>query len=92
MEQKNLEMIEDFDKWKSTLHKLVHVSEIVGMKEDTVTDLAKKMGDYLANHVDPENREQRLLKQLWEVGTQEERHILAHLMFKMVETEYHGNH
>jgi hypothetical protein len=88
----NVKMIEDFDKWKATLHKIIHVSEVVGMNEDTITDIAKKIGDFLANRVDPENPQQRLLKQLWEAGTQEERHALAHMIVKMVEQEHHGVH
>jgi hypothetical protein len=92
MDFEHVKMIEDFDKWKNTLHRLVHVSKAVGMSEDTITDLAKKVGDFLSNKVDPENPQQRLLKQLWEVGTQEERHALAHLIVKMVEHEQHGVH
>ena len=89
MELENIKTIEDFDKWKDMLHKVVRTSRKVGMKEDTITDIAKKVGDYLHDHIDPENPEQRLLKQLWDVGTQEERHSLAHMIVKMVDKEVH---
>jgi len=92
MDLENVKMIEDFEKWKDTLHKTIHVSEKLGMSEDTVTDIGKKIGDFLMKNVDPENREQRLLKQLWETGTQEERHSLAHMLVKMVEKEHHTIH
>jgi Protein of unknown function (DUF3243) len=92
MDLENVKMIEDFDKWKETLHKVIHVSEAVGMKEETVVDIAKRIGDFLANKVDPENPQQRLIKQLWEVGSPEERHAMAHMIVKMVEQEHHGVH
>ncbi len=85
----HVEIIENFDKWKDTLHKAIHVSEKVGMSEDTTTDIAKKVGDFLLRNVDSENPQQRLLKELWESGTQEERHSLAHMLINMIEHEYH---
>ncbi len=90
MDLEHVKTLEDFGKWKETLHKAVHTSEKVGMKEDTITNIAKRVGDFLMKNVDPENPEQRLLKELWEVGTQEERHTLAHMLVKMVEKEQHG--
>ncbi len=90
MELENVKVIENFEKWKDALHKIIHVSEKMGVSEDTITDVGKKVGDFLMNNVDPENREQRLIKQLWEVGTQEERHSLAHMLVKMIEKEHHN--
>jgi len=89
MDLENVKTIENFDKWKETLHKAIHISEKVGMKEETVVDIAKRVGDFLNNNVDPENRQQRLLKDLWETGSKEERHALAHMLVKMIENEYH---
>ncbi|QVK18158.1 DUF3243 domain-containing protein [Mycoplasmatota bacterium] len=86
----NVETIKDFDKWKSTLHKVIHFSEKLNLSEDTITDIGKKVGDFLMNNVETENKEQKLLKQLWEVGTQEERHSLTHMLIKMIEKEHHG--
>ncbi|MDF2700605.1 MAG: hypothetical protein K0Q49_2164 [Haloplasmataceae bacterium] len=90
MDFENVKTIENFDKWTEALHKAVHISKKMGMKEDTITDIAKKVGDFLADNVDPENPKQRILKELWEVGNDEERHILAHLVVKLIETKYHN--
>lgn len=90
MDIENVKVIENFDKWKGTLHKAIHLSEKMKISEDTITDIGKKVGDFLMNNVDTENPQQQLLKQLWEVGTQEERHSLAHMLVKMIEKEHHG--
>lgn len=85
-----IEMIEDFSKWKDTLHKAVHVSRSAGMNDDTVVNIAERIGDFLSKNVDPKNPQQRVIKELWEVGTHEERHVFAQMMVKMVEKEQHS--
>jgi Protein of unknown function (DUF3243) len=85
MDFENVDLIEDFDKWKETLKRAVNISKAMGMSEDTITNIAKRIGDFLEDRVDPENREQRLLKHLWEAASPEERHTLAHIIVKMVD-------
>jgi hypothetical protein len=43
------------------------------------------MGDFLAKNVDPENEQERILKQLWDVGNEAEQRTLARLMVKLVD-------
>ncbi len=92
MELESVKIIENFGKWKQTLHKAIHISEAIGVKEDKVVDIAKKVGDFLSNNVETENPQQQLLKDLWDVGTDSEKHSLAHMLVKMVEQEHHSIH
>lgn len=85
MDFENARVIEDFDKWKNLLRNTVNFSKAVGMSEEFITEAAKRIGDFLDDKVDPENREQRLLKQLWDASSNYERHILAHIIVKMVQ-------
>ena len=85
-------MIENFDTWKDTLHKAIHTGEKVGMSEETVTDIGQRIGTFLMKTVDPENPQQRLLKELWEVGTPDQRHTLTHMLINMIEKEHHPVH
>ncbi|OTA40374.1 MAG: hypothetical protein A6D92_18560, partial [Symbiobacterium thermophilum] len=55
-----------------------------GASQQTITNMATSIGNFLAEKVDPRNREQRLLKELWDVGTEEERKALASMVTKMV--------
>ncbi|MBO8138574.1 MAG: DUF3243 family protein [Desulfotomaculum sp.] len=50
---------------------------------EVIEDTAYCIGEFLANNLDPANKEQRLLKELWENGTEEEKHSLASMMAKM---------
>jgi len=88
----NIKTIENFNKWKKTLHKIINTSEKVGVNEETIANIGKKFGDFLEKNVDPENREQRLIKELWSVGTEEEKKALTNMLIKMIETEHHSIH
>lgn len=71
--------------WKKTLGKAVNVAEFVGMSDKMINKIAYQLGNFFASKIDPANREQRLLKELWEVGTEEEKRILAKMIAKLVD-------
>jgi hypothetical protein len=78
-------VVEVFDKWKQFLAERVNQAERAGMSEETISKLAFQIGEFLADKVDPENKEERILKDLWDVGSEEERRTLARLMVKIVD-------
>lgn len=73
--------------WKNILRRAVNTGQAVGLSDNTINDVAYQVGDFVANHFDPANREQRLLKELWEQGNEEEKRSLAKLMARMSDTE-----
>ncbi len=72
--------------WKNMLGRFVHSGKAVGMSQERMEDMAYGIGEFFANHVDPGNREQRLLKELWEQGNQSEKEALASLITRMVKS------
>lgn len=74
-----------FDKWKEFLAERVNAAEKSGMNEETISKLAFQIGEFLADKVDPKNKEERLLKELWDVGNEDEKRVLARLMVKLVD-------
>lgn len=85
MDFENSEMLADWTKWKDTLAKAVHLGEAVGMNDITIDKIAYKIGNFLTAAVDPENREERLLQELWKVADESERKVLAKLIVNLVE-------
>lgn len=83
----NNNIINDWDKWKKALYKAVVVGETVGLSEDTITDLGLKVGEFLASNVDPENREQRLLKELFKAANEKEQETLTRIIIKMIQQD-----
>jgi uncharacterized protein with von Willebrand factor type A (vWA) domain len=78
-------VLETFDKWKQFLSERVEQAKQAGMSEETISQLAYQIGQFLEEKVDPKNGEERLLKELWDVGSEEERKTIARLMVKLVE-------
>jgi hypothetical protein len=56
----------------------------MGMSDDQIKGRAEHIGDYLAKNVDPENPEQRILKELWESSSEGEQETIAGAIIKMV--------
>lgn len=71
--------------WKNMLGKVVNAAEKVGLSGDRVNDTAYRVGEFLAHNFDPGNREQRLLKELWDEADEEQKRVLASLIVRMVE-------
>lgn len=80
----DINLLDDWDKWKETLAKTVNVGEGVGFSGDTIDKAAFKVGNFLTSFVDPRNKEEHLLKELWEAADEEERKTLAKIIVKMV--------
>jgi hypothetical protein len=57
------------------------------MSDETISKLAAQVGEYLADKIDPENNEERVLKELWDVADEQERQTLARCMVKLVSKE-----
>jgi predicted restriction endonuclease len=80
----NTPVLESFEQWKQFLSQRVNEAKSAGASEQTIANAAAGIGSFLAQKVDPRNREQRLLKELWDCGTQDERNALASVITKMV--------
>jgi len=80
-----MSILDNFSQWKDFLNQRVDQAQTAGMDDQTIQNIAYQIGDYLANHVDPKNNEERLLKELWEAGNEEEQKMLAGLMVKLVD-------
>jgi hypothetical protein len=91
MDLKNVNVLQDWDKWKIALSKAVNFSENIGISEEIIDGIAFNVGSFLSAIVDPENREERLLHELWKVGTKEEKKVLARLIVKLVKNESSNN-
>jgi uncharacterized protein with von Willebrand factor type A (vWA) domain len=78
-------VLETFEKWKAFLAERVDQAKAVGMSEEMIAKLAYQIGEFLEEKVDPKNGEERLLKELWRVGSDEEKKTLARLMVKLVD-------
>lgn len=86
MEFKYNETINEWDKWKEALAKAVNFGEKIGFSDETIEKIGYKIGNFLSEKVDPENREQRLLQELWKSGNNEDKKALTGMIANMVQS------
>lgn len=82
-----IERYEDWDDWKKTLGQAVAAGNSIGMGDEIIVKIGSKLGDILESIVEPENREQRVLKELWDVASGEEKKALTSMIVKMLKAE-----
>ncbi|TYO96038.1 DUF3243 domain-containing protein [Desulfallas thermosapovorans] len=80
-----MELGVSWHQWKKMLHHAVNAAEAVGMSDERINDIACRVGQFLAEKVDPGNREQRLLNELWSEAREDEKKVLAGLIIRMVD-------
>ncbi|MCA1056686.1 DUF3243 domain-containing protein [Rossellomorea aquimaris] len=86
-QDKKEEIMSNFDHFKEYLGNKVSLADKLGMNEEQQAKAAQKVGDYLAAHEEPKNREEKLLYELWKAGNEDEQHMLSHMLVKLVHSE-----
>lgn len=76
-------VLKNFDTWKKFLGERVKQAEKSGLSEEAIANLAYEIGGFLDDKVDPQNASNRALKEIWDVGDEEERRTIARLMVKL---------
>lgn len=77
-------VLSNFDSWKEFLAERLEQGKRLGLDEEAIGNLAYEIGSFLDEKVDPKNDEQRMLKEIWDVGDENERKTIARLMVKLV--------
>lgn len=86
-DEKKEDILANFNQFKQYLHDKVEIGEKMGLSEERLAQITEKVAGYLAKNEEPKNREEHLLQELWKVGNKEERHMLAHMLLRMVQKE-----
>lgn len=83
-------ILQDFGEFKGYLANRIKMAQSIGLSEEQITVIAQEVAEYLADHEEVRNREEKLLKELWRSGTEDERHALAHMLVRMA--QHSGEH
>ncbi|KGP73527.1 DUF3243 domain-containing protein [Pontibacillus yanchengensis] len=82
-----MSVLDNFESWKDFLGDRLHQAQGDGMNDQTVSNLAYEVGEYLATQVDAKNDQEAVLRDLWNVASEEEQHMIANMMVKLVQNE-----
>ncbi|QWU15947.1 Protein of unknown function [Paenibacillus sophorae] len=81
------EILSNFDAFRTYLSKRIQLARKIGFGEAQLSQAAEKVADYLAAYEEPRNSEEKLLLELWRVGSKEERSKLASMLVKLALSE-----
>lgn len=80
-----MSVLDNFGTWKDYLKDKLEDAKQSGMSDETITNVAHHVGDYLNARVEPKNEEQRLLQELWNAANEQEQQAIANTMVKLVQ-------
>jgi len=83
-EEKKEQILQNFNHFKGYLADKVEKGESLGLSDEQLAKTTAFIANYLSRNEEPRNREQYLLQELWDSGSKEEQHTLAHMLLKMV--------
>jgi hypothetical protein len=79
-----MSVLDNFEQWKSFLGERLDAIQGEGAVGGAASEMAYRIGNYLASEVEPRNEQEKLLVDLWKVASEEEQHTIANLMMKLV--------
>ncbi|WP_159881451.1 DUF3243 domain-containing protein [Paenibacillus puerhi] len=82
-EGKKEEILRNFDSFIGYLGRRIELAEKLGLNEEQLNSLALKVASYLADHEEPRNSEEKLLKELWKVANKEQQQMLARTLVNL---------
>ncbi|MBB6452856.1 hypothetical protein HNQ94_001302 [Salirhabdus euzebyi] len=82
-----MSVLDNFESWKDFLGDKLHNAQDQGLTQQAISELAYEVGEYLAKNVDAENDQEAVLRELWNVASNDERHAIANMMVKLVKNE-----
>ena len=78
------ELMKDWSSFKKSLRTGIETGHKLGMSDSSIQDAAVRVGDFLNEKICPANSEEQLLKDMWDVGTFEERKSMASVIYKVI--------
>ncbi|WP_453996822.1 DUF3243 family protein [Bacillus nitroreducens] len=81
-----MSVLDNFEEWKDFLGDRLQHAKSQGMDQNVINDMAHQLGDYLASEVEPKNAQEKVLRDLWNVASEEEQQAIANVMVKLVQS------
>ncbi len=82
---KSMDLTEDWDAWLDRLRSGVKTAEKLGMSEERIQKVGKRLADHLSKSVCASTPEEQLMKDLWNVASEEEREAMTSVFFKLLD-------
>lgn len=87
-----MSMLESFSRFKKILSKSVDIAETVGMSDESLSKATNRLADFLADNVEPRNKEEKILREMWAVSSEEEQKTLSKIILKLIDKSDQKEH
>ena len=78
-------VLENWQQWRRVLGEQVEAAKDDGMSKKFIEQAALHIGEYLAKNIEPQNEQERVLSDLWQVASSDEKKAIASCVVKLVE-------
>ncbi len=78
-------MTDSFTQFRQQLGQKLNLAHRAGASRGTILNAAKDFTQWLAEEVPPQNHEQRLLKEMWDVADESERSAMTNVLVKFID-------
>lgn len=82
-----MSVLDNFGTWKNFLADKLQQAQEQGISQETISNVAYEVGDYLSKSVEAENKEEAVLRELWNAASKEEQKAIANTMVKLVQQQ-----
>ncbi len=82
---RGFDWVNDWPTWRDNVKERIAVAHKFGVPDETVRAIATRVGDLLAKKASPTTQEEKLLREMWNVATPDERKTITTLILKMVQ-------
>lgn len=80
-----MSILQNWEQWTGFLGEQVTDAKEKGMPKKMIEKAAVQIGEYLANNVDPQNEQERVLSDLWAVAEKDEKQAIASCVMRLVQ-------
>ena len=78
-------ILENWQQWTQFLGQQVEDAKDDGVSSKFIDQAAVQIGEYLAKNIEPQNEQERVLSDLWQVASSDEKKAIASCVVKLVE-------
>lgn len=82
-----MEFSESFKRFRNEIAEKIDLASEAGMTEDQMKRRAVNIGNWLSREVEPENREEFLLRELWQRCDESEKAAIASALYKIAKDQ-----
>ena len=79
------QMSDTFQQFERQVAEHIGTAQKMGMSDQDITQAAVRVGNWLSGHYDPNAKEHRVLKELWDAADDRDRQALARSLYRMIQ-------